>query len=263
MKRHILVGILLTLFSTMHAQKPIVMPLWENESEATLYIYAARQPNGMAIICCPGGGYSHLAMEHEGTDMANWFNTQGITLAVLKYRMPNGHKHIPLTDACQAMQIIHQHTEDWHIDSKKIGIMGASAGGHLAASLANLATQELRPAFQILLYPVITMTDADTHKGSQKSLLGESPSAEDIKHYSLEQQVNPLTPPAFIALSSDDKAVPPTNSLNYAIELGKAGIPYTLHVYPTGGHGWGFRDSFTYKRQWTDELEKWLREIKL
>ena len=107
------------------------------------------------------------------------------------------------------------------------------------------------------------MTDADTHKGSQKSLLGESPSAEDIKHYSLEQQVNPLTPPAFIALSSDDKAVPPTNSLNYAIELGKAGIPYTLHVYPTGGHGWGFRDSFTYKRQWTDELEKWLREIKL
>lgn len=251
------------LFSTIHAQSPVSLPLHGEASEASLYVYPAREPNGMAIICCPGGGYSHLAMAHEGTDMANWFNAQGITLAVLKYSMPKGRKDVPLADACQAMQVIRQHADEWQVNPVKIGVMGSSAGGHLAASLANLAPEELRPAFQILLYPVITMTDGYAHKGSRENLLGKVPDAEDIRHYSLEQQIDSLTPPAFIALSSDDKTVPPTNSLNYAAALGKAGIPYSLHIYPVGGHGWGFRYSFIYKRQWTGELEKWLRELKL
>lgn len=251
------------LFSTIQAQKPVALSLQGEASEATLYVYPAQEPNGMAVICCPGGGYSHLAMEHEGTDMAGWFNAQGITLAVLKYSMPGGRKEVPLADACQAMRVIRQHADEWHVHPTKVGVMGASAGGHLAASLANLAPDELRPAFQILLYPVITMEDDYVHKGSRQNLLGKTPDTEDIKHYSLEQQVDSLTPPAFIALSGNDQTVPPANSLNYVTALYTAGISYTLHVYPTGGHGWGFRDSFPYKRQWTGELEKWLREIKL
>lgn len=270
------------MLSPLQAQRPIILPVWEhgapesnglplnnpksteerpvNVAEAQLHVYPASKPNGMAVICCPGGGYAHLAFAHEGTDMADWFNAQGITLAVLKYRMPNGHKNIPLSDACQAMRLMKQHAREWHIDTTRIGVMGASAGGHLAASLANLAPASERPAFQILLYPVITMTDA-THKGSRENLLGKQSSEEDRKAFSLEQQVNAQTPPAFIALSSDDRTVPPANSLNYAASLNQAKIPVSLHMYPVGGHGWGFRDAFIYKRQWTEELEKWLREI--
>ena len=283
MKKQFLIGLFLCFLSTLQAQRPIILPVWEhgapesnglpsndpkstaerpvNVAEARLHVYPASKPNGMAVICCPGGGYSHLAFTHEGTDMADWFNAQGITLAVLKYRMPNGHKNIPLSDACQAMKLMKQHAREWHVDMTKIGVMGASAGGHLAASLANLAPVTERPAFQILLYPVITMSGA-THKGSREKLLGKQPSAEDLKAFSMEQQVDNQTPPAFIALSGDDRAVPPrSNGLEYAMSLDKAGIPVCLHMYPVGGHGWGFRDTFTYKHQWTEELKKWLREI--
>lgn len=281
-KRIFLMGLLLSFLTGLQAQKPIILPVWEqgapesnglttnsNEkdagrtqhtNEAQLYVYPAAHPNGMTIVCCPGGGYAHLAMQHEGTDMATWMNSQGITLAVLQYRMPNGHKNVPSSDAYQAIRLLKQHAEEWHIDSNKIGIMGASAGGHLAATVANLAPADVRPAFQILLYPVITMGEG-THQGSRENLLGKQATETDVHDFSMELRVNEQTPKAFIALSSDDRAVPPGNSLNYATSLGKAGIPYSLHVYPIGGHGWGFRDSFPYKRQWTGELEKWLREI--
>lgn len=280
-KRQILTGFLLIIVSALQAQKPVELPVWENGApnsnglteeimndperpanvvEAKLYVYPAKHSNGMAVICCPGGGYAHLSMANEGYDMADWFNAQGITLAVLKYRMPNGHKEVPYGDVCQAMNVMRQHAAEWHVDPAKIGVMGSSAGGHLAASFANLAPSDLRPAFQILLYPVITM-EGYTHGGSRERLLGKSPSAKDIQMFSMEKQVDTLTPPAFIALSADDRTVPPANSLNYAAALGEKGIPYALHVYPMGGHGWGFRDSFPYKRQWTGELEKWLREI--
>lgn len=280
-KRVFLMGLLLSFLTGLQAQKPIILPVWEqgapesngltnsNEkdagrtqhaNEAQLYVYPAAHPNGMTIVCCPGGGYAHLAMQHEGTDMAAWMNSQGITLAVLQYRMPNGHKNVPSSDAYQAIRLLKQHAEEWHIDSNKIGIMGASAGGHLAATVANLAPADVRPAFQILLYPVITMGEG-THQGSRENLLGKQATETDVHDFSMELRVNEQTPKAFIALSSDDRAVPPGNSLNYATSLGKAGIPYSLHVYPIGGHGWGFRDSFPYKRQWTGELEKWLREI--
>lgn len=279
-KRLLLIITLLLMYSSLFAQKSIIIPIWENKisdsnkptrndtakdhsiplSEALLYVFPAKKPNGTAIICCPGGGYSHLAMEHEGTDMAEWFNDLGITFAVLKYRMPNGHKYIPLNDARQAMHIMYQHATEWNINTNKIGIMGASAGGHLAASLANLPNDNERPVFQILLYPVITM-DQYTHKGSKENLLGKYPSAEDIKAFSMEQQVSNITPSAFIILSSDDHTVNPLNSISYVKALNKAKIPTSLHMYPTGGHGWGFRDSFTYKKQWTNELEKWLKTM--
>lgn len=270
--------------STMiFAQQPIEISLWPNgmpnsngltgteedlESgrvanvvNPSIAVYRPEKSNGMAIIMCPGGGYARLAMGHEGHDMAAWFTTQGITYVVLKYRMPNGHYEVPLSDAEQAIRIVRQHAAEWNINPHRIGIMGASAGGHLAASLATLySSQETRPDFQVLFYPVISMKEGVTHAGSRVNLIGEKPSAELEKKYSLEQQVNAQTPQAFIMLSSDDGAVPPANSLGYYEALLKNHVPATLHAYPIGGHGWGFRDNFTYKRQWTGELEKWLRE---
>ena len=139
--------------------------------------------------------------------------------------------------------------------------MGASAGGHLAASLATLyGSDATRPDFQILFYPVISMLKGVTHSGSRQNLIGETPSAELEQKYSLERQVSPKTPQAFIMLSADDATVLPIIGIGYFLALRERKVPATLHVYPTGGHGWGFRDSFTYKRQWSGELEKWLRE---
>lgn len=270
--------------STMiFAQQPIEISLWPNGMpnsngltgteedleggrvanvvNPSIAVYRPEKSNGMAIIMCPGGGYARLAMGHEGHDMAAWFTTQGITYVVLKYRIPNGHYEVPLSDAEQAIRIVRQHAAEWNINPHRIGIMGASAGGHLAASLATLySSQETRPDFQVLFYPVISMKEGVTHAGSRVNLIGEKPSAELEKKYSLEQQVNAQTPQAFIMLSSDDGAVPPANSLGYYEALLKKHVPATLHAYPIGGHGWGFRDNFTYKRQWTGELEKWLRE---
>lgn len=229
-------------------------------------VYPASNPNGIAIIACPGGGYQHLAMNHEGHDMAAWFNAQGITFAVLKYRMPNGHNEVPLSDAQEAILIMKSHADEWKVNPDKIGIMGASAGGHLASTVATHFDKETRPAFQILLYPVISMDTSISHGGSRKNLLGDnlsgtSPSDELIKKYSNELQVTPETPPAFIALSSDDKTVPPANSIRYYEALIANKVMATMHIYPIGGHGWGFRDSFIYKRQWTDELETWIRTL--
>ena len=273
------------LFATtmLSAQKPVELPLWpngapnnneltgteqgrnnggvSNVTEPTLTVYPAPHPNGMAIIMCPGGGYSGLAMHHEGHDMASWFNTQGITYAVLKYRMPNGHHEVPLSDAEQAIRMVRKHAAEWGVNPQRVGIMGASAGGHLAASLATLySSDKTRPDFQILFYPVISMQKGVTHGGSRQNLIGENPSQELEQKYSLERQVSPRTPQAFIMLSSDDDAVPPINGIGYFLALRDHKVPASLHAYPTGGHGWGFRDNFTYKRQWTEELEKWLRE---
>ncbi|NMA72640.1 MAG: alpha/beta hydrolase [Bacteroidales bacterium] len=227
-----------------------------------LTVYLPQKPNGKAIIMCPGGGYSHLAINHEGHDMADWFNAQGIAYFVLKYRLPDGCSTIPFTDAERAIEIVRKKAVEWNIDPNQVGIMGASAGGHLASTLATHAKSEAtRPNFQILLYPVITMDDIHTHKGSQINLMGKNPSDKDISFYSNESRVTKETPPAFIVLSSDDKDVSPVNSLRYYYSLILADVPVALFSYPIGGHGWGFRDSFVYKKEWTSELEKWLEEL--
>lgn len=225
----------------------------------TLTVHVANKPNGKAILCCPGGGYSIVAMNHEGNDMAAWLNAQGYTLAVLKYRMPNGHDEVPLSDALQAMRIMRQHSEEWKIS--KIGVMGASAGGHLASTVATHYTEDSRPDFQVLFYPVISMQADITHRGSRENLLGKNPSEELVNKYSNELQVNVQTPPAFILHSSDDGGVPVENSIRYYQALVKNRVPVALHCYPVGGHGWGYRDSFPYKHEWKGELEKWLREL--
>lgn len=230
-------------------------------ASAELYVYPASKPNGTAILMCPGGGYWGLAMGHEGNAMADWFNSLGITYAVLKYRMPNGHNEIPLSDAEEAMRLLRSHASEWGINPNSIGVMGASAGGHLASTLAtHYSSPSTRPDFQILFYPVITMEAGVTHAGSREFLLGKTPSEELVKLYSNELQVSSETPQAFVMVSADDNVVPVANSLRYVTSLSQNNVPFSLHVYPTGGHGWGYGDSFIYKPQWTAELEKWLRE---
>lgn len=261
------------LFMTTSLWAQIEMNLWPNglpnsngldskDQQPMITIYKSPKANSPAIIMCPGGGYSRLAMQHEGHDMAQWFNGLGITYIVLKYRMPNGHNEVPLSDAEQAMRLARQNAEEWNINSSKIGIMGASAGGHLASTLAtHYSSNETRPDFQILFYPVITMDKSYTHQGSRNNLLGKDPGDDLVTKYSNELQVTPNTPKAFIMFSSDDGAVPVANGVNYYMALTKNKVSAAIFIYPTGRHGWGFRDSFIYKRQWTGELEKWLREV--
>ena len=277
MKRLLTIG-LLAIATTLSAQSPIQVKLQEGEygtevsekpvikgwipgeeiPEATLTIYPASKPNGQAIIACPGGGYAGVAATHEGHDMAAWFNAQGITYAVLYYRMPYGKHEVPLSDAHRAIRFMRKHADRWAI--RQLGIMGSSAGGHLASTAATHFTAETRPDFQILFYPVVTMSE-NTHQGSKDNLLGKNPGSDLIKLYSNETQVTSQTPPAFIMHSSDDTVVPVDNSINYYMAMVKKGISASMHLYPIGGHGWGYNENFTYKRQWQEELEKWLREI--
>ena len=274
MKKLFLLGFL-TFSSLLSAQTPIQVKLAEEKvvdekpvikgwingneyTEATLTIYPAKKPNGQAIIACPGGGYAGVATTHEGHDMATWFNTQGITYAVLHYRMPYGKHEIPLSDAHQAIRYMRKNAVQFGFN--QLGIMGSSAGGHLASTAATHFDAETRPDFQILFYPVVTMTEY-THQGSKDNLLGKNPSEELVKLYSNELQVTEQTPPAFIMHSSDDTVVPVQNTLDYYLSLCKHGVPASVHFYPIGGHGWGYNESFPYKAQWKDEMEKWLREI--
>lgn len=264
----ILIGFLSYAGLSVTAQRKVELRLWntaEKEIAAdgdipTLTVYFPESPFGMAVIMCPGGGYGHLALGHEGHDMARWFTEQGIVYAVLKYRLPHGNRHIPLEDAGRAMRIVRDHAAEWGIRPDRVGIMGGSAGGHLAASLSTLYdSTDVRPDFQVLLYPVISMSADITNDGTRNNLLGTNPSQELLDRYSLDLQVNADTPQAFIVLSADD-GVSPENSIRYFRALRRFNVPAALHIYPSGGHGWGFNDSFEYKEQWTSELNKWLHD---
>ena len=279
MKRILTLALLLLAAGYAVAQpKPIEIDLWPNGapkengltgpeqplengrvaniSRATLYIYPAPTKNAPAIISCPGGGYRRLAMNHEGHDMATWMNKQGITYAVLKYRMPNGDITIPISDALQAIRTLRERADEWNIDPEKVGIMGASAGGNLAAQAATQFTsEEDRPDFQVLFYPFIMMS-----KWHAQSLLGGDESDEAIDRYWPTKQVKENTPPAFLLCSADDRTVRVQNSIEYFQALHAKGIQATLHIYPSGGHGWGYEEWMPYKREWTAELERWLEQ---
>ncbi len=226
-----------------------------------VYLPDAGKSTGRAVIALPGGGYSHLAYNHEGYDFAKFFTDQGIAFIVLKYRMPFGNKDVPFSDVIEAIRITKTNAAKWFINENKIGIMGSSAGGHLAATIATKSEAATKPAFQILLYPVITMDSTYTHKGSRRNLLGANPTNEISVAYSNEKQVTATTPKAFIAFSDDDKVVLPTNGTNYYNALHKAGVSASLHIYPSGGHGWGFRDAFKYKDAFLKDLKDWLNSF--
>lgn len=213
---------------------------------------------GRMVIALPGGGYQHLAVFHEGYDWAPFFLSKGIAFAVLKYRMPNGNRDIPFADVRAAFAFVRQHAAEWKVDPSNIGIMGSSAGGHLASTFATHTTAPESPAFQILLYPVITMDPTFTHAGSRKNLLGDNPSREIADLYSNEKRVTAQTPRAFIIFAADDQTVPPSNGFRYAEALQKNKVALTFLLYPKGGHGFGNRDSFAYKQQFMCELSKWL-----
>lgn len=228
-------------------------------SDAQLLAYLPAQCNGKAVIICPGGAYVGLALDIEGTDFASWFRKQGIAAFVLKYRMPKGRNGIPLKDAEKAMRIVRGNAEKWGINPDNIGIMGSSAGGHLASTLAtHYSSDESKPDFQILLYPVITMDKSYTHMGSRVNLLGNSPTADLVRAYSNELQVKSTTPPCFIAVSAKDELVPVKNSLTYTQNLIDKGVPVALHVYPGGYHGFGFRSDFKDHDIFLTDLQDWL-----
>lgn len=236
-----------------------------NVTSAELHIYQAEKSkaNGMAVVICPGGGYAGLAFRHEGTELAQWLNRLGITGIVLKYRMPNKHKEIPLDDARQAMRYVREHAKELNIDINKVGIAGSSAGGHLAATVSTHYTTkgiDTRPDFTILFYPVVTM-ETLTHGGSRNNLLGEAPSATDTHIFSNEKQVNQNTPPAILLLSDDDGLVQPANSIGYYEALKKNNIPAAMYIFPSGGHGWGMNTNFKYHTQMLSLLQMWLQDI--
>lgn len=252
------------------AQRTLALPVWpegalENNGDATdtakifVYLPEAREATGRAVVICPGGGYERLSMDSEGTDWAPFFNHQGIAAIVLKYRMPRGHKRVPASDVEQALRIVRQHAADWHLHPDDVGVMGFSAGGHLASTVATHAAVDVRPAFQILFYPVITMDIGFTHMGTHDNLLGEHAAKGDEREYSNDEHVTAQTPRAFIALADDDQTVQPINGVNYYTALLRNNVPATLCVYPSGGHGFGYRESFKYHLQMLLELTEWLR----
>lgn len=231
-----------------------------NTSSAELYLFPAdtSRATGQAVVICPGGGYTRLAMDHEGYRMARWFAANGITAAVLKYRMPNAHPEVPLEDAEQALRILMGlEAGATGFTAERVGIVGSSAGGHLAAMASTMA--RTRPAFAILFYPVITGEEGKCHKGSFDNLLGRERPADKTAHYSLENRVDPATPPTLLLLSDDDRTVPPVSSTRYYNALKEHGIAASMHIYPSGGHGWGIRDNFPYREQWQQAVLEWLR----
>lgn len=231
--------------------------------ELEIYLPEKAKATDMAVIVCPGGAYSGLAYDHEGLMVAKWLNKEGIAAFILKYRMPNKQKKVPLSDAQQAIRYVREHAGEYGVNISKIGICGFSAGGHLASTAStHFATTgtSTRPDFSILFYPVITMTEL-THGGSRNNLLGENPSGADIYMYSNEKQVNVNTPPTILLLSDDDKAVLPENSIWYYEALKRNGVPAAMYVFPSGGHGWGFRESYEYHQQMTGLLSAWLKAL--
>lgn len=237
----------------------------------TVFQPQKHSPNRAAIIIFPGGGYHLNAIKHEGLDVARKLNEWGIVAFVVKYRIPSDETMVnkeigPLQDAQQAISMVRQNADKWNIDPKKIGIMGFSAGGHLASTagthfkksvIKNKKEVSVRPDFMILGYPVISFSDSIGHIGSRNNLLGESPSKEKIIAYSNELQVTAETPPTFLIHASDDEVVLPANSIVFYEKLTKHGVPAELHIYEGGGHGFGLNNPTTAEK-WMDTLSNWL-----
>jgi len=299
-------GFISTSFATMPDPNPLVLPLWEGsppnaqpagqpfervQEETILWVRHVQNPSievrlpsrgnatGQAVVVCPGGGYGGLAYDWEGTDMAGWLNSRGIAAIILSYRLPvdgdvEHQKWLsPLLDAQRAIRLTRAHATDWGIDPVKVGIMGFSAGGHLASTAGTHfdagsaeATDPVdrlssRPDFMILVYPVISLATASAHGGSRLNLLGENPSDELLQRYSNELQVTAETPPTFLLHAADDPAVPVRNSLLFYDALLAHNVPAELHIYPHGGHGFSFAFDKARVQDWTQICARWLSEL--
>lgn len=240
---------------------PSMTPFWP----------AAEKANGAAVVIFPGGGYVRLAIEHEGYDIARWFNERGVAAFVVKYRMQEYGFPAPLLDGLRAVRLVRKHAQAWGLDTGKVGVIGFSAGGHLAASVATrndfigassdpLKDVSARPDFAVLGYPVITLAGPDAHAGSRKALLGESPTEEALRDNSLQFQVRAEVPPVFMLHGIGDQSVPVGNSLSFFAEVQKHNKQSELHIYQTDIHGVGMIQGQGSVSSWPAALELWLRQ---
>lgn len=246
--------------------------------DITVYLPAKRSTSGQAVVICPGGGYATLAYNWEGSDVAKLLNGKGICAIVLKYRLPNSKSNVtphltPLMDAKRAIRLVRANAAKWNINKNNVGIMGFSAGGHLASTLAthfdngdagsadSVERQPSRPDFAVLVYPVISMSKPIMHAGSRNNLIGTTPDSSLAKLYSNELQVTKETPPTFLVHASDDKGVPVENSLLFYQACKDNNVPVEMHIYPKGGHGFGLAMGKGYLETWTDRLVDWMRGL--
>ncbi len=285
-----MIAALLALTMTLQAQPPLplkdgqVMPLWSGAAPGalgtddadiptiTVFLPRTMRDGTPAVVVCPGGGYQNLASNHEGRQVANFLNSLGIAAFVLKYRLgPKYHHPVELGDAQRAIRTLRSHASDWRLDASRIGIMGFSAGGHLAMTASTWSDAgnaqaadavdrvSSRPDFAVLGYPVISMTAEWTHKGSQRNLLGETPDADLARRLSGENAVTKDTPPTFIFQTNEDTTVPAENAVTYYLALRKAGVPAELHVFEKGAHGVGLANDMPALAPWSSLLATWLR----
>ena len=263
--------------------KPETIRLWEGDAPGakgkedadvptlTIYRPAADKANGASIVICPGGGYGHLAMDHEGHQVARWLNTLGVTGCILKYRLGRRYRHpAMLTDVSRAIRTVRARAGDWKLDAGRVGVLGFSAGGHLASTAAThfddgddkaadaVDRQGSRPDVAVLIYPVIMLSGPHAHGGSRDNLLGENAPQEMIDLMSNEKQVTGKTPPTFLVHSTDDKPVPPENSFEFVKSLLAHGVPCQLHLYDHGGHGYGLGGNDPVLSTWPMLCGKWL-----
>ena len=241
----------------------------------TVFLPAPEKASGTAVVICPGGGYGALAFDHEGYAIARWLNENGIAGIILKYRLPSDlimtDKSVgPLQDAQEAIRIVRRNSVKWKINPQKVGVMGFSAGGHLASTLSTHFNEKVyetgdttsaRPSFSLLIYPVISFDTTVYHAGSRRNLIGNKPSEEQVRRFSNELQITSDTPPAFLVHSADDKAVPVKNSILYFEGLNKKNIPVEMHVFQKGGHGYGMSVDKGTQSAWPGLCIKWLNSM--
>ena len=265
--------------------EPAAIPLWPVRAPGALgdsvvdrptitpYVVPAGTGSGTAVVIFPGGGYQHLAVEKEGTRVARWLNGLGVSAFVVQYRLgPRYHDPAMLEDAQRAIRTVRARAAEWRVDSSRVGVLGASAGGHLASTTAThfdagnaesgdpIERASSKPSFAVLLYPVITMDARFTHPGSRLMLLGENPDSAAVRRMSNELQVTRETPPTFLVATSDDATVPVENSLAYYRALRDAGVPVELHLFESGKHGFGLADTNPLLSIWPKLCEDWLRQ---
>ena len=282
--------IMLTHLFTAMSDTPIPprQPLWPEapgalatepiaDHQPAITIYSPPMPNDTAVVICPGGGYGHLALDYEGHQIAQWLNTMSITGVVLEYRMHRGgYTHpIPLLDAQRALRTIRFRAKELHLNPEHIGILGFSAGGHLASTAGThfdagkvesddpIDRVSCRPDFMLLCYPVIAFGEKFTHQGSQNNLIGPDASNELIEFLSNEKQVTPQTPPTFLFHTDEDTAVPAENSVMFYLALRQAKVPAELHLYRKGRHGLGLAKDVVGTEDWSKACEQWLKNMDL